>query len=65
MSFGYMGRLLSVLKGRLLLVLSIILNRGILVLLILSDKILHVALSLGELHLVHAFLSVPVGTPSS
>jgi hypothetical protein len=32
---------------------------GILVLLILRDEVIHVALGLGELHLVHAFTCVP------
>lgn len=45
--------------GNLLLVLSIR-DTSILVLLVLADKIVHVALSLSELHLVHALTSVPM-----
>merc|ERR1712130_669966 len=41
----------------LLVELALLLGSGILV---LGDKIVHVALSLGELHLVHALASVPV-----
>merc|ERR1719261_1533925 len=44
----------------LLVELALLLGSGILVLLVLGDKIVHVALSLGELHLVHALASVPV-----
>ena len=34
--------------------------RGVLVLLVLGDEILHVGLGLGELHLVHTLLGVPM-----
>ena len=44
----------------LLLVKLIIFNCGFLVLLVLGDKIIHVGLSLSELHLVHTLASVPV-----
>merc|ERR1719389_878395 len=44
----------------LLIKLTLILSGGILVLLVLGHKIVHVRLSLGELHLVHALTSVPV-----
>merc|ERR1712166_460244 len=44
----------------LLIELTLILSGGILVLLVLRHKIVHVGLSLGELHLVHALTSVPV-----
>merc|ERR1712124_207649 len=40
--------------------LSLVLGSGILVLLVLGNKIVHVGLSLGELHLVHALTGVPV-----
>merc|ERR1719261_481513 len=40
--------------------LALLLGSGILVLLVLGDKIVHVALSLGELHLVHTLSSVPM-----
>lgn len=35
-------------------------DRGVLVLLVLGDQVVHVALSLSELHLVHTLTSVPV-----
>merc|ERR1712171_30617 len=44
----------------LLIELALILSGGILVLLVLGDKIVHVGLSLSELHLVHTLTSVPV-----
>merc|ERR1712137_1115314 len=44
----------------LLVKLTFLLGSGILVLLVLRDKIVHVALSLRELHFVHALASVPV-----
>merc|ERR1719370_2261135 len=48
----------------LLLLLTIealvVINGGLLVLLVFRDQIVHVALSLCELHLVHALASVPV-----
>merc|ERR1719265_1588591 len=40
--------------------LALLLGSGVLVLLVFRDEIVHVALSLGELHLVHSFSSVPV-----
>mmetsp|Transcript_8068 Transcript_8068/g.14386 ORF Transcript_8068/g.14386 Transcript_8068/m.14386 type:complete len:454 (+) Transcript_8068:282-1643(+) len=40
--------------------LALLLGGGILVLLILRDKIVHVGLSLSELHLIHTLTSVPV-----
>merc|ERR1712100_434211 len=43
-----------------LIELTLLLGGGVLVLLVLRDKIVHVGLSLGELHLVHALTSVPV-----
>lgn len=56
------ANLLLVLKRRLLLaVLLLTLRDGrLLVLLVLRDKIVHVGLGLGELHLVHALASVPM-----
>merc|ERR1711934_925170 len=44
----------------LLIELTLILSGGILVLLVLGHKIVHVGLSLSELHLVHALTGVPV-----
>ena len=44
----------------LLLKLTLLLSGGILVLLVLRDQVIHVALSLCELHLIHTFTSVPV-----
>merc|ERR1712223_618906 len=44
-----------------ILVLEIIIIRGrILVLLVLADQIIHIALCLGELHLVHSLSGIPV-----
>ena len=40
--------------------LTLLLGSGVLVLLVFRDKIVHVGLSLSELHLVHALTSVPV-----
>merc|ERR1719497_275156 len=40
--------------------LLLVFGSGILVLLVLRDEIVHVGLSLGELHLVHTFTGVPV-----
>ncbi|RLW00441.1 hypothetical protein DV515_00008921, partial [Chloebia gouldiae] len=49
-------------RGRalFLLKLSLLLSCGILVLLVLRDQVIHVALSLCELHLIHALARVPV-----
>ena len=44
----------------LILELSLILGSGLLVLLVFGDKVVHVGLCLGELHLVHPLTSVPV-----
>merc|ERR1719407_317579 len=44
----------------LLIELALVLGGGILVLLVLGDKVIHVGLSLSELHLVHTLTSVPV-----
>merc|ERR1719214_444245 len=43
-----------------LIELALLLSGGILVLLVLGHEVVHVGLSLGELHLVHALTSVPV-----
>merc|ERR1712032_174992 len=51
---------LHVVLTLLLVELTLLLGCGILVLLVLRDKIVHVALSLGELHLIHTFSRVPV-----
>merc|ERR1719267_262364 len=44
----------------LLVELTLVLGGGVLVLLVLGDKVVHVGLSLSELHLVHALTGVPV-----
>merc|ERR1719178_170316 len=44
----------------LLIELTLVLSGGILVLLVLGHKIVHVGLSLSELHLVHTLTGVPV-----
>merc|ERR1711970_380356 len=44
----------------LLIELTLVLSGGILVLLVLGHEVVHVGLSLGELHLVHALTGVPV-----
>lgn len=46
--------------GESLLLFLALGDGGLLVLLVLGDKIVHVALSLSELHLVHTLTSVPV-----
>ena len=48
--------------SHLILVLEVplLLGGGVLVLLVLRDQVVHVGLSLIELHLVHALASVPV-----
>merc|ERR1719498_1238978 len=51
---------LHVVLALLLVELTLLLRGGVLVLLVLGDKIVHVALSLRELHLVHALARVPV-----
>merc|ERR1712097_102033 len=40
--------------------LSVLLRCGVLVLLVLGHEVVHVALRLGELHLIHALARVPV-----
>merc|ERR1719192_758816 len=44
----------------LLIKLALLLSRGILVLLVLGHQVVHVALGLGELHLIHTLASVPM-----
>merc|ERR1719272_822913 len=51
---------LHVVFALFLIKLTFLLSCGILVLLVLGDEVIHVALSLCELHLVHAFPGVPV-----
>ena len=41
-------------------ILAHLISRGVLVLLILRHKVIHVALGLGELHLIHPLSGVPV-----
>jgi hypothetical protein len=45
---------------RLLIEFSILVGGGLLVLLVFGHQVVHVALSLGELHLVHALAGVPM-----
>ncbi len=47
-------------SGLFFLKFSFLLSSGVLILLILRDKVVHVGLSLSELHLVHSLTSVPV-----
>merc|ERR1712185_359243 len=55
------GRLrLHVVLTLLLVEFALLFRRGVLVLLVLGDQVVHVALSLRELHLVHALTRVPV-----
>ena len=44
----------------LLVKLTLLLGRGVLVLLVLRHQVIHVALCLSELHLIHTLTSVPV-----
>ncbi len=44
----------------LLLKLALLLSGGVLILLVLGNEIVHVGLSLSELHLIHALASAPV-----
>ena len=46
--------------GTILILKVIIIGGGILILLVLRYEIVHIALSLSELHLVHSLSSVPV-----
>merc|ERR1719435_460186 len=46
--------------GTILILKVVIISGGILILLVLTDQIVHIALSLSELHLVHSLSSVPV-----
>merc|ERR1711998_127423 len=54
------GSLHHVVELLVLVELTLLLGGGVLVLLVLGDEVVHVGLSLGELHLVHALASVPV-----
>merc|ERR1719217_964147 len=53
-------RLHHVVELLVLVELALLLGGGVLVLLVLGDQVVHVGLSLGELHLVHALAGVPV-----
>ena len=55
-----MTRGLGLLLTLFLVKFSLFLSGGILVLLVLRDQVVHVALSLSELHLIHTLTSVPV-----
>merc|ERR1711998_482620 len=51
---------LHIVLAFLLVELALLLSGGVLVLLILRHKVIHVALCLCELHLVHTLTSIPV-----
>jgi len=51
---------LHVIKFLVFIKLAFFLSGGVLVLLVLRHEVIHVGLSLGELHFVHALTSVPV-----
>merc|ERR1712042_35273 len=51
---------LSILQFSLLIIELLVVHGSLLVLLVLGHKIVHVGLSLGELHLVHALACVPM-----
>merc|ERR1712051_500432 len=51
---------LHVVLALLLVKLTLLLGGGVLVLLVLGDEVVHVALGLRELHLVHPFACVPM-----
>ncbi|VCX40010.1 unnamed protein product, partial [Gulo gulo] len=53
-------KFLSLILALLLLELPLFIGRGVLVLLVLGHQVVHVALGLGELHLIHALARVPV-----
>jgi len=53
-------RNLSILFSLLLIEFTFFFGGGVLVLLVFRDKVVHVALSLSELHLIHTLASVPV-----
>ena len=56
LNIKHFAKFLCVVKLLSLIVeLLIVIDGGLLVLLILGDKVVHVGLGLGELHLVHAF----------
>merc|ERR1711977_285843 len=57
---GRMHSRLHVILALLLVELALLLRCCILVLLVLGDKIVHIALGLCELHLIHALPRVPV-----
>merc|ERR1719398_421499 len=52
--------LLSIFELSLFVIKLLIVHGGFLVLLVLGDKVVHVGLGLGELHLVHALTCVPM-----
>merc|ERR1712048_1011478 len=60
MHAGGTSRASLVILALLLIELTFLLGGGILVLLVLRDKIVHVALGLCELHLIHALACVPM-----
>merc|ERR1740138_1283245 len=60
MSYSLLSCSLHVVLALLLIKLTFLFGSGILVLLVLRHQVVHVGLSLGELHLVHAFSGVPM-----
>ncbi|KAF3779425.1 hypothetical protein EJ110_NYTH41162 [Nymphaea thermarum] len=56
----YLSHFSTVVHYLFFLVIIFLICSGILVLLVFGDQIIHVALGLGEFHLVHALTSVPV-----
>merc|ERR1719473_626011 len=57
---GPAGSGLHVVLSLLLVEFALLLRSGVLVLLVLAHKVIHVALRLCELHLVHALTGIPV-----
>merc|ERR1719495_2036756 len=52
--------LLLLVVSLILILKVVVIGGGILVLLVLGDEVVHIALSLGELHFVHSLAGVPV-----
>merc|ERR1719373_1460434 len=56
----FFKKALSILRFTLLIIELLVVHGGLLVLLVLGHEVVHVGLSLGELHLVHALAGVPM-----
>merc|ERR1719373_649581 len=56
----FFKKALSILQFTLLVIELLVVHGGLLVLLVLGHEVVHVGLSLGELHLVHALAGVPM-----